>query len=109
MTSMRTKQWGMAIAVVVLLGACNGRESVTGGYGSGVVTGKVTMAAGLSNGSPAGVRLSVAGTGISTVLAADGTFTLVGVPDRAELRFSREDGISASVMVAANGVPVSIE
>lgn len=109
MTSTRWKQWGTVIAVVMVLTACNGRESVTGGYGSGVVTGKVTMAAGLSSDSPAGVRLSVAGTGISTVLTADGTFALSGVPDKAELRFSREDGINTSVLVAANGAPVSIQ
>jgi hypothetical protein len=67
------------------------------------------MAAGLSSDSPAGVRLSVAGTGISTVLAADGAFALSGVPDKAELRFTRDDGINTSVMVAANGGPVSIQ
>lgn len=109
-TTTQWKRWGAVVAVVVLLGACNGRESVTGGYGSGVVTGKVTMAAGVSNSSPAGVRLSVAGTGISVVLAEDGTFALSGVPDRAELRFTREtDGLSASFTVNANGAPLAIE
>lgn len=61
-TTKRRNLWGTVAAVVVLLSAGNGRASVTGGYGSGVVTGTVTMAAGLPS-SPAGVRLSVIGTG----------------------------------------------
>jgi len=104
----RRNLWGAVAAVVVLLSACNGRESVTGGYGSGVVTGTVTMAAGLPS-SPAGVRLSVAGTGATMVLGPDGNFLFSGVPERAELRFTREDGISATMSVVANGVPLSIE
>ena len=75
--------WGAVTAVVVLLSACNGRESVTGGYGSGVVTGTVTMAAGLPS-SPAGVRLSVAGTGASTRQARQ--IEVRGVPRHHELR-----------------------
>ncbi len=108
-TMRRRIQWGAVVGVVALLSACNGRESVTGGYGSGVVTGKVTMAAGVSNSSPAGVRLSVAGTGVSRVLGPDGNFLFAGVPERAELRFTREDGISASLTVAADGAPLTIE
>lgn len=42
-------------------GACKGRETVTGGNESGVVTEQVSMAASLPGVSPAGVRLSVAG------------------------------------------------
>src|SRR5258708_5098388 len=107
-TTRRWSLWGAVTVVVVLLSACNGRESVTGGYGSGVVTGTVTMAAGLPS-SPAGVRLSVAGTGATTVLGPEGRFLFSGVPKRAELRFTREDGISATMSVVANGVPLSIE
>ncbi len=105
----RKQWWGTAVVVVMLLGACSGRETVTGGYGSGVVTGQVSMAASLPGASPAGVRLSVAGTGISTLLGEDGRFALSGVPERAELRFTRDDGISTNVTVAANGPPVAIQ
>src|SRR5260221_1835796 len=107
-TTRRWSLWGAVTVVVVLLSACNGRESVTGGYGSGVVMGKVTMAAGLSS-SPAGVRLSVGGTGASMVLGPDGNFVFSGVPERVELRFTREDGISATMTVVANGAPLAIE
>jgi hypothetical protein len=47
----------------VIVGACErskGRETVTGAFESGVVTGQVSMAASLPGVSPAGVRLSVA-------------------------------------------------
>ena len=47
-------------AAVVLLAACRGhRETVTGDYGMGVVTGQVVMASGMANASPAGVRVAV--------------------------------------------------
>jgi hypothetical protein len=66
------------------------------------------MAAGLPS-SPAGVRLSVIGTGATMVLGPDGRFLFSGVPERAELRFTREDGISATMSVVANGAPLAIE
>jgi hypothetical protein len=92
----------LAVLVVASLAACNRgeRTSVTGSYGQGVVTGQVTMAAGL--GSPDGVDVSVRGTGMSTLLGADGQFTFSGVPDGAALDFRRSsDGVSASLPVPA--------
>jgi hypothetical protein len=65
-----------------------------------VVTGQVVMAAGTSA-SPAGVRVSVVGTGMSTLLGPDGRFTFAGVPGEAELRFMRDDGIDARLGVPA--------
>jgi hypothetical protein len=87
----------VAVAVMaMLLGACSSKErSMTGAYGSGVVTGQVVMTEGVS---PAGVEVSVSGTGMTTRLAADGQFSFAGVPDGAELLFERAaDGIAATL------------
>src|SRR5256885_13461930 len=98
-TTRRRNLWGAVAVVVVLLSACNGRESVTGGYGRGVVTGTVTMAAGVSNRSPAGVRLSGAGTGATMGLGPAGPLLFSAVPERAALRIPREDVIAAGTNV----------
>lgn len=103
---IRTR-WAVAVVVLVLLAACRGHESVTGSYGTRVVTGQVTMA---DSSTPAGVRLSVAGVGITTVLSDDGRFALSGVPDDAQLVFVREsDGIQARYSVPANATALQIE
>ena len=67
---MRTQLWRIAVVLsaVIVLGGCRGHESITGGYGDRVVVGEVTMAAGMTNNSPAGVRVGVGGTGMSAVL-----------------------------------------
>jgi hypothetical protein len=61
----RVSQW-VVVVMVVALAACNRgeRASVTGAYGEGVVSGQVTMAAGLGT-SPAGVEVSLRGTGMT--------------------------------------------
>jgi hypothetical protein len=68
---------------------------LTGAYGSAVVTGEVVMTEGVS---PAGVEVSVKGTGMTVLLAADGQFAFAGVPEEAELVFQRaSDGIDATL------------
>ena len=47
------------VAAVIALAACRGHEGITGGYGSEGVWGVVTMAVGMSNSSPTGVRVWV--------------------------------------------------
>ena len=109
---MRTQFWRIAVVLsaVIVLGGCRGHESITGGYGDRVVVGEVTMAAGMTNNSPAGVRVGVSGTGMSAVLGTDGRFTFVGVPENSELRFSRAaDGIDARMAVPLSSAPLSLE
>jgi hypothetical protein len=106
---MRMARWAVVVAAMAGLAACNNRhESLTGTYGAGVVTGQVVMAAGTSA-SPDGVRVSVVGTGMSTLLGPDGQFTFAGVPDEAELRFTRDDGIDARLGVPVAGRALVIE
>ena len=90
-------------AVAMMMAGCRGSESsITGGFGDRVVVGKAAMAAGMTNSSPAGVRVSVGTTGMSAVLDASGDFTFVGVPENAELRFTRaEDGIDERFAVTS--------
>ena len=98
-----TKRIVIAVVAMLILGACHSREqAVTGAYGSGVLTGQVVMTEG---GSPAGVNVSVSGTGMTRTLGADGAFAFGGVPDGAELLFDRpSDGIAATLkLVNASG------
>jgi hypothetical protein len=91
-----------AAAVLMVVAACSRHESVTGGYGEHVVAGTITMAATVANSSPAGVRVSVAGTGMEAVVGQDGRFVFSDAPDNVELRFTRlSDGIAASMSVPA--------
>lgn len=85
-----------AVIAMLILGACSSKEqAITGSYGSGVTTGQVVMTEGSS---PAGVNVSVSGTGMTTRLAADGQFAFAGVPDGAELLFERAtDGVNATL------------
>jgi len=109
---MRTQLWRIAVilSAVIVLGGCRGHESMTGGYGDRVVVGEVTMAAGMTNSSPAGVRVGVGGTGMSAVLGTDGRFTFVGVPENAEFHFSRAaDGVDARMAVPASYGMLSLE
>jgi uncharacterized protein DUF5666 len=84
----------------LLLSACSREKaSLTGAYGTATLSGQVTMS-GTSQASPQGVRVSVRGTGMSTVLGASGEFAFVDVPQDAELDFSREsDDVQASLRV----------
>ncbi|HYS55209.1 MAG TPA: DUF5666 domain-containing protein [Thermoanaerobaculia bacterium] len=93
---------------VLVLAACRGHEAISGGYGAQGVSGVVTMAAGMPNSSPAGVRVDVSGTGMSSVLGTDGHFAFFGVPESAELTFTRND-VNARIRVAASPGPLSIE
>jgi Domain of unknown function (DUF5666) len=93
----------LAAVALFVLGACTGREhsSLTGAYGSAVVTGEVVMTAGVS---PAGVEVSIKGTGMSALLAEDGRFAFAGVPEEAELVFQRaSDGIDATMRIQSAG------
>ena len=104
------KQTLALMAVVLVFAACRGHErsSITGSYGSNFLTGQVSMADGMANPSPAGVVVSVRGTGMSTTLAADGTFAFAGVPENAQLDFTRSD-VNAHFAVASGSGPLSIE
>src|SRR5436305_776355 len=99
------------LAAVVLLAACRDhRETVTGDYGMGVVSGQIVMASGMSNASPAGVRVAVGGTGMSVAVGADGRFALAGVPEGAQLIFERQsDGVNARLSLASTSAPVVVE
>lgn len=98
-------------AAIVLLAACRGhRETVTGDYGMGVVSGQVVMASGVANANPAGVRVAVGGTGMSVVVGADGRFAFSGVPEGAQLLFERQsDGVNARLSLASTSAPVVVE
>jgi Domain of unknown function (DUF5666) len=100
---MNPKRIAIIITAVLVLGGCQNHErSVTGSYGNAVVTGQVTMAADLANGSPAGVQVTVGGTGMSAILGADGRFTFTGVPEGAVLHLRRtSDGIEAATTAVA--------
>jgi hypothetical protein len=86
----------MIVAALLVAGACRERATVTGTYGAGVVAGQVAVT-GLVNTSPAGVQVTVRGTGMTTTLAEDGAFTFADVPDGAVLVFQRADGINATL------------
>ncbi|HMC20546.1 MAG TPA: DUF5666 domain-containing protein [Thermoanaerobaculia bacterium] len=96
------------MAAVLVLASCRDHETITGGYGVRGVSGVVTMAVGMSNSSPAGVRVGVGGTGMSAVLGTDGRFSFFGVPATATLTFTRDD-VSAQILVTASPAPLRIE
>lgn len=105
---MRFKLLSVLTLSVLGLVGCRGGEkaSVTGAYGSGVMSGTVVMANG---GSPAGVEVSVRGTGMTTTLGAAGEFAFAGVPAEADLDFRRNDGIAASMGVDGAATNMVIE
>ena len=88
---MNRIQAGWLLLSMIALGACRNHETMTGSYGDGVVTGRAVVAG--ASASPAGVRATVVGTGMSTLLGEEGGFTFTGVPENGKLRFTREDGI----------------
>lgn len=75
---------------------------MTGSYGNGVISGQAVMAAGSDNASPAGVQVTLSGTGMTTTLGNDGRFTFVGVPQAAELHFVRASD-NVDVRLAISG------
>lgn len=103
----RFKVGVIAVTVLAVTG-CREAESVTGGYGERVLAGQVAMAAGMSNSSPEGVRVFVRTTGMSAVLDTTGNFMFMNVPENAELRFMRADGIDARLRTAGMPGPLSI-
>jgi hypothetical protein len=105
---MRIRTGLVVVAAVIALTGCRGHEAITGGYGSGGVAGVVTMAVGMSNSNPQGVRVAVSGTGMSAVLGTDGRFSFFGVPENPELSFSRDD-LSARLRVQSTSAPLQIE
>jgi hypothetical protein len=101
------------LAAVGVMGAtgCNGRgeSTITGGYGSSMISGEVFLT-GVSNTSPAGVEVSVRGTGMTATLGADGQFAFANMPEGAVLDFSRAaDGIEASLTLEATSGHVTVE
>lgn len=94
------------LMLAVALAGCNGRResSITGSYGSSMISGEVVLS-GVANTSPAGVEVSVRGTGMTSTLGADGQFVFANAPEGAVLDFRRAaDGIEASLRLdAASG------
>ena len=100
----------MMLGAVGLLG-CNGRgeSPITGNYGSSMISGEVVVS-GMANTSPAGVEVSVRGTGMTATLGADGQFAFANVPEGAQLDFRRAaDGIEASLRVDPTSGFITIE
>ncbi|HEY0372547.1 MAG TPA: DUF5666 domain-containing protein [Thermoanaerobaculia bacterium] len=103
----------MMLAVVGLVGGlagCSrGESTITGSYGSSMISGEVYLA-GVTNTSPAGVQVSVRGTGMTAILAADGRFAFANVPDGAVLDFQRSsDAIDASLDLDGAASFVTVE
>lgn len=97
--------------VVVAFTGCNGRNETptSAAYGSGMLSGQVAVT-GMANSSPAGVEVSVRGTGMTTVLRADGQFVFANVPENAQLDFRRaDDGIEASLALQSGSGFLNVE
>ena len=108
---MKLRQVWVVVVAAAMLAACNSRrESPTAAsYGMDMLSGQVAVS-GLPNGNPAGVEVSVRGTGMKTTLTDDGQFLFAGVPEGAQLDFYRAaDGIQASMKVDAATGFLSIE
>jgi hypothetical protein len=108
---MKVKSLAVLMMVGMMLAACSGekRTPFTGGYGSAALSGQVTMA-GTANPSPQGVRVSVRGTGMTTVLGPNGQFAFIDVPESAEIDFSRaSDGVQATMQVEDPSAFLSVE
>lgn len=103
---MTRTQAGWLFLSMIALGACRNHETMTGSYGDGVVTGRAVVAG--ASTSPAGVRVSVVGTGMSTLLGEDGGFTFVSVPENGKLRFTRDDGIDTVLAAPSSAQILSV-
>jgi len=68
----------------------------------------VVMAAAIANRSPAGVQVTVSGTGMTATLGEDGRFLFANVPEDAQLRFTREDGIDATLRAAGSELMIEL-
>ncbi len=108
---MKTKYLVPLMMFGLMLAACSRESStpMTGAYGTAMLSGQVTMA-GTTEPGPQGVRVSVRGTGMATVLGPSGEFAFVDVPEDATLDFSREvDGVQASLRVEATSGFLAVE
>jgi Domain of unknown function (DUF5666) len=92
---------GMTMLVLLLVAACSRRELATASYGTELLSGEVSV----RDGSPAGVEVSVRGTGMRAVVAEDGQFVFSGVrAEGTQLDFYRgADGIEASLRLDGSG------
>ena len=104
------KVW-LLLCVLPLLAACRDRErSLSQTYGEGVLSAQVVVGSSMVNRDPAGIQVMVRGTGMTTTLASDGRFTFAGVPENAELQFTRPaDAINASPSLGRSSGPMVIE
>ena len=97
--------------MVLALGACSRErgDTITSAFANDVLTGQVVISGG-RNTSPAGVRVSVRGTGMSDILGDDGQFAFAAVPTEPVLDFTREtDGIEATMHVEQTSGFIVIE
>ncbi len=98
----------LMLVTVALLG-CRGESLTGGGYGSSTISGEVHLT-GVSNSSPAGVQVSVRGTGMTITLGADGRFAFANMPEGAVLDFQRAaDGIAASLTLDGSSGFLSVD
>lgn len=105
-----SRLWAVIFAVAMLT-ACNSRrESPTAaGFGMEMLSGQVSVS-GTDNASPAGVEVSVRGTGMKQILSESGQFSFAGVPEGAQLDFHRAlDGIEASMKVDSRTGFIAVE
>ena len=105
------KRIQVMVLAMAMLAACNSRHETktTSLYGTEMLTGEVAVS-GTANSSPAGVAVSVRGTGMNMILGESGEFAFAGVPEGAQLDFSRSaDGIEASMSVDARAGFVAVE
>jgi hypothetical protein len=105
----RVRKFGvLAIVLMAAVSCSRERSSITGTYGGSVLSGQVMMQ-NTAIESPVGVEVSVLGTGMATVLGADGQFAFSGVPDGAELHFRRaSDGVDATMSVESGTAHVIV-
>jgi len=104
---MRTRAFAVAaVMMTMLVIGCAREDGITSSYGSGVLSGQLVMAGG---GSPAGVEVTVAGTGMTTVVGEDGRFVFAGVPEGAQLHIHRGTDVDAGFPLFRNSGSVTIE
>ena len=102
---------GIMLLIALAVAGCQKNERaatpLTGVSGASVISGDVQMADGSS---PAGVEVSLRGTGMTTVLAEDGRFAFGSAPEEAELLFRRaSDAVEASMKTESNAGHLQIE
>ena len=106
---MNTRSAMLLVMLTLTLAAgCrnSGETALTGGYGNAIVTGRVVTA---GDSSPAGVTVSVRGTGMEMTVGADGRFAFAGVPARPELDFRLADGVTTTIQAEANARNLVVE